>query len=167
MTWVRSGYSILVLALLFGCNSPRNDAPGDLAARAERFFRGVYGCDPTVVLELAGNDVFVSYPMFQELFGAPAIRGRANVENFARGFCSRWQDAEITVHEAVAEGNQVVLMWSFRARSTASGEAVSWGGISLFQFDDSRRIIAEIGEESEPGPFERIVDRAEGVNDSI
>jgi hypothetical protein len=133
-------------------------------ALAERFFRGVYGCDPSVVDDLAGDDIVVSYPVFEKLFNTPAIRGREAVKEFAIGFCKRWTDAQIIIHETVAEEDRVILIWSFRARNVGSGQQGkpstyqehSWGGITLYRFDEFGKIVAEIGEESEPGPIERI-----------
>lgn len=146
----------LALCLLPACNGTVGSSVADQKILAERFFRGVYGCEPSIVAELGAEDIIISYPIFQELFDAPAIRGRDRVEQFATGFCSRWKDAEVTIHEAVAEGDHVVLVWDFRARNVQSGQVSSWGGISLFRFDSAGRIVAEIGEESEPGPFERV-----------
>ena len=62
----------------------------------------------------------------------------------------------------------MVLMWSFRARDAGLGlqgnpptyQEHRWGGITLFHFDESGRIEAEIGEESTPGPVGRL---AKGV----
>jgi len=146
----------LFLCSLSGCNRAAADAAADQKAIAERFLRGLYGCEPSVVSELAADSVAVSYPVFEELFHTPAIRGRANVEQFARGFCDRWKVAEITVHEALADHDRVVLVWSTRARNVASGEDRSWGGITLYRFDSAGRIAAETGEESSPGPVERL-----------
>lgn len=145
----------VLLCGLSACTDRDVDSVADRKAAAERFFRGVYGCGPEVVPELAADSVAISYPIFQELFNTLAIRGNGNVEAFATGFCTRWKEAEVTVHEAIAEGDRVVLVWSYRARNVADGALHSWGGISLFQFDHAGRIIAEIGEESAPGPFER------------
>jgi hypothetical protein len=155
---------LLAPALLLGCVDSVDRAAPDREARAERFFRGVYGCDPSVVDELAADSVVLSYPIFQDLYGTAAFRGRNAVRSFAEGFCSRWEDARFTFHEAVAEGDHVVLVWSFRARfvgpaspaGPVPGREQSWGGISLFRFDGSGRIAAEIGEESTPGPMARL-----------
>ena len=132
-------------------------------ALAETFFRGVFGGDSSVVDELSAEDVVVSYPMFAELFDTPVLRGRQEVREFAIGFAGRWVDANITIHESLAEADNVVLVWSFQARNVGStradqsptGQVHSWGGISLFRFDGTGRIVAEIGEESTPGPFRR------------
>ena len=138
-------------------------ADADQKKSAEKFLRGVYGCDPAVVDELAGDDIVLSYPIFESLFGEGVIRGREAVKRFAAGFCERWVDAEVTVHEAIEEREKVVLVWSFRARSAGSptadeagaGEERGWGGITLYSFDPGGKIVAEIGEESTPGPFAR------------
>lgn len=131
---------------------------------AERFFRGIYGCEHSVVDKLAGDSVMVSYPIFETLFGKPTLRGRKDVKDFAIRFCSRWEVAQITIHDSIEEDNKVILLWSFKARfiglSQTNGPETntehSWGGITIFYFNDVGKIIAEIGEESEPGPFERI-----------
>jgi hypothetical protein len=145
-----------LLCQLIACNSTTVHSTAERKALAERFFRGVYGCDPSVVQELGGDDIVISYPIFQNLFDTPAIRGREAVEQFATGFCNRWKDAQITIHEAVAERDNVVLVWSFQARNVESGQQAAWGGITLFRFDGTGKIVAEIGEESEPGPVERL-----------
>ncbi len=153
----------VVVFTLSAFQAQAGNAEPDPKELAERFFRGVYACDPSVVDDLASEDVIVSYPILQRLFGVPSIRGREAVRAFATGFCERWADAQVTIHEAIAEGDRVVLVWSFRARNVGTAdkdrqptnEEHSWGGISLYYFDEAGRIRAEIGEESEPGPFER------------
>jgi len=151
---------IHLLAIAEGASA--GDA-SERAAAAERFFRGVYACGPDAVAELAADDVVISYPIFQELFDKPAIEGRQAVIDFAAGFCKRWADAQITIHEAVTQGDRVVLVWSFQGRSVAQADGKpadnqvrSWGGITLFRFNGEGKIVAEIGEESAPGPVERL-----------
>jgi uncharacterized protein (TIGR02246 family) len=137
--------------------------PGRLS-QVERFMRGVYGCDPSVVDALAADSVVLSYPIFEQLYHTPALRGRPAVRSFAEGFCSRWKEGRLTVHESLADGDNVVLVWSFRARfvgsespgGPAAGEEQAWGGITFYRFDDSGKITAEIGEESTPGPMARV-----------
>jgi hypothetical protein len=135
----------------------------ELKARAERFFRGVYGGDPSVVDDLAGDDIIVSYPVFERLFNTQAIRGQEAVKDFAAGFGKRWVDVQITIHETVVEDNKVILIWSFQGQNVGSAEEGkpptnqkhSWGGITFYRFDGTGKIVAEIGEESAPGPIER------------
>lgn len=152
-------FGILLFGLAF---SLQRDAFAQQKARAEQFFRGIYECDVSVVDALASEDIALSYPIFEQIYQTPAIRGREAVKDFSRRFCSRWAEPSITIHEAFAENNRVVLLWSFSARpvNESNAEAVediqSWGGISIFYFDEQGRIVAEVGEESRPGPFARL-----------
>jgi len=133
---------------------------------AERFMRGVYGGDPSVVDELAAADIVISYPIFQKIYDAPSIRGHEAVRNFVAHFASQWADCRLTIDEAVAEENSVVLVWSFSARNVgaldvdtpATQREHSWGGITLYRFNDEGKVAAEIGEESGPGPMARLQD---------
>ncbi len=135
--------------------------------QAERFMRGVYGCDLPAVDALAADSVVLSYPIIEELYHTPALRGRQAVRSFAKDFCSRWKDARITVDQSLADGDNVVLVWRFRGRFTgaaspggpAPGQELAWGGITLYRFDGSGKIAAEIGEESSPGPMARIAEK--------
>jgi ketosteroid isomerase-like protein len=129
---------------------------------AERYFRAVYSGDVAVVNELVSENITCTYPIFQEIFDQPAIRGREEVANFANRFSHRWTDVDISFHQIIAEGQQVVLLWSVRAQTAAAkdeGSALAvhgWGGITLIQFDAQDKIVAEIGEESTPGPHGRL-----------
>lgn len=160
-------YSWLVIPLLLvaGCTDDASSVETEeRIAAAKRFLGGVYGGDLPAVEELAAPDIVISYPIFQEIFDTPAIRGRDAVTEFARRFASRWEDARITVDEVVADGNKVVLVWSFSARAAGSAasdqpnreELTSWGGITFYRFDASGKIELEVGEESTPGPFGRL-----------
>jgi hypothetical protein len=131
---------------------------------ARRWFRGVYESDPTVVSELAAKDIVISYPIFQKLFGKPALRGKEAAKGFASGFSQRWTETEVTFHETVVKDSQVFLVWSFKGRNVGcvrddtepTREIHEWGGITLIRFNDEGKIVAEIGEESEPGPMGRL-----------
>jgi len=165
MTEPRTRTPLMTIALLLAITSAIQSAPAErpLSGVAERYFRGVYGCNPAVVQELASPDIVVTYPIFASLFGKPVLRGRDAVTAFAEHFCRKWADPELVFHDAVSDERRVVLVWSFRARDTeaASGEAESaWGGISLLRFDAEGRITAEIGEESTPGPMGRLGETA-------
>lgn len=159
---------MLLPLILAGCGG----AGSTPSARdtAETYLRGVYGCGPGLVEQTAAEDIVISYPVFESLFGTPAIRGRDAVKQFAERFCSRWSDMELKVHETVVEDDRVVLVWEFSATpagaaagetGSAAGEAnpnprESWGGISFIRLDDAGRVIEEIGEESSPGPIARV-----------
>lgn len=158
----------VLLAAMFllpaSCSSNDNEENPDRRVLAEKFLRGVYGGKPDVVDELAAEDILISYPIFQEIFGRPAIRGREAAMNFATSFSQRWVKPEITIHEAISEGQSVVLIWSISAvdaGAAVDGEAAGtsrqyWGGISVYRFDESGKIKVEFGEESTPGPGARL-----------
>ena len=159
----RSLIIILALCLFSACETSKitNQERKQLA---EQLFRSVYGGDTSQIDSLVSDDVVSSYPIFEQLFGTKAIRGRESLKNFAIGFGERWNDAQVTIREAIAEDESVVLLWSFSAKrmkteqdsSVVAGQEYSWGGITLYHFNESGKIIAEIGEESSPGPFERL-----------
>jgi len=164
--------TMAILAIGLACTGQVNrldvessGAEAELAARstAEGFFRGVYGCDPALIDRNAADGVEVSYPIFESLFETPVIRGREAVKQFSEGFCSRWIDPEITVHEAVVQADRVVLLWECSATPApaATGDArpgprESWGGISFIRLDSAGKVIVEVGEESSPGPIARM-----------
>jgi hypothetical protein len=157
---------IVVLSTIAGIASAKG--PDELRAQAEQFFRGVYGGDSSVVDKFASEKIVISYPIFEKLFKKHAIRGRDDVKKFAVRFGSKWTDTKVTIHDALVDGNKVVLIWSFQARFVNDGQqdqAASklrhWGGMSFFRFDDAGKIEQEIGEESEPGPIGRLL---AGVN---
>jgi hypothetical protein len=160
-----------LMIVVSSCSRPVPDLDEERKALAESFFRGVYGCDASVVDDLASPAVVVSYPVFETIYGAGSIKGITEVRAFAERFCGRWADPQITMHEALAEDDRVVLLWGFEARSTVPpddgvpGEArQSWGGISMFRFDELGKIVLEVGEESDPGPFARLNEERAGAN---
>jgi hypothetical protein len=153
----------IALLVLAGCGgSP--DATAEREAAAERYLRGIYECDASVADELAADSIVISYPVFQTIFGKPAVRGSDEVKKFSEHFCSRWIDGEITVDDLIYDGYDVVILWSFRAKNGIPGEDGSpptleesaWGGITLIRFNDDGKITTEVGEESTPGPSARL-----------
>jgi hypothetical protein len=153
-----------MLVLLQGCNTNNSDIEEMHKVSAETFFRGIYGGDPSVVSELGVHDIALSYPIFQTLFNSPVVIGHDAVTNFVERFSTKWKDTEITIEEAIAEDNTVVLVWSFRARDaffdpsggSSSDPVKSWGGITVYHFNQEGKITSEFGEESEPGPTGRL-----------
>jgi len=129
----------------------------DIKNLAKRFFIGVYEGDFSVVEELAAEDIISTYPIFTEIFNTPVLQGLEAYRNHVLNFSQTWKDAKVTIHDEIADGNRVVLIWSFRANSVSTNQSSRWGGITLLRFDNSGKIVAEIGEESEPGPQERLL----------
>jgi hypothetical protein len=134
-----------------------------LALKAEQYLRALYSGDVAGVDGLVSEDIVISYPAFENLFGTSAIRGRKSARDFAIHFSGRWTDQKLKIHESISQGEKVVLLWEFSARYLGSSspkppathERSTWGGITLIEFDGSGRIRAEIGEESSPGPIGR------------
>lgn len=156
-------FATILLASLASCHSLGGEVAGDRVRSAERFFRGIYSGDPSVVDELASPDIVVTYPIFATLFGTPVLRGKEAVKEFSIRFAKKWVEPEIVLDEVISEGRRVVLVWSFQARDrgdgnteTATAPVKRWGGITVFHFDGTGRIAAEFGEESQPGPFGRL-----------
>ena len=153
----------VLLTLATGCSS-QDQSEERNKNRAIAFFRGVYGGDPSVITEFAAEDISLSYPIFQTLFKSPVVVGKEAVMSFAERFSTKWKEPEIIIEEAIADRNVVVMVWSFRARDafaetsnqSNSDQKKSWGGISIFHFNDAGKILTEYGEESEPGPAERL-----------
>jgi len=130
----------------------------DLKTIAERYLRGLYGGDPSVVDELASEDIISSYPIFEQLFGTPTIRGRKAMAAFSIRFAQRWGNQHLEIFESLQESDKVVFIWGFEAQRSdqKSDDRSQWGGITLFRFNSSGQIVAEIGEESSPGPIARL-----------
>lgn len=140
-----------------------DDADAKRKQLAVKFLHGIYTGDSSVVDKIAAPDIVVSYPIFGEVFKLPAIRGRKAVRDFAAGFGKRWVDAVVTVRHVMADGDAVVLIWEFQARSTNPdnlGETEysrkAWGGVTIYRFNEADQIILELGEESTPGPLARV-----------
>lgn len=164
---IRTAVIVWAVALVVcACPGLCSEADSDRAAVAERYFRGIYSGDMTVVDDLASADILISYPIIEELFGKGAIRGREAVKAFVNGFGKKWVAPQFEFHEVVSDGDNVVLIWSFRARDAgsspagqpATNEEHAWGGITWIRFDKTGKISMEIGEESSPGPMGRLED---------
>jgi len=131
---------------------------------AEQLFHSVYSGNLEKIDSLVSDDMVASYPIFEQLFGTKAIRGREAYKKYATHFNQGWTDEQITINEAVSEDKNVVLVWSFSAlrtetapdSSVVAGKKYSWGGITLFHFNEQGKINLETGEESSPGPIERL-----------
>jgi hypothetical protein len=134
----------------------------DSVARAERFFRGVYGGKPEVIDELASDKIVISYPAFEKIYGKVALRGKDDVKVLCANFVRKWVDRKLTVRDVLVDANRVVLVWGFQARfvneeNAKPSEPVHWAGISIFCFGDGGKIEKEYGLESQPGPFSQLL----------
>jgi hypothetical protein len=171
--WLQNGGSVMYrnLIILFSfllfisCSNSRGNLNEKHKELAERFNRGVYGCNPSVIDDIAAEDIVVSYPSFETFYGKPTIHGREAVKKLSTDFCQDWTDIQITIHDLIAEGDKVVCLWTTKARKIGgtgdeepqsdSGQGI--GGITIYRFDSTGKIVSEIGEESVPGPFNRLL----------
>lgn len=156
--------AILLLSSLAGISSNNGDVGARQKVAAEKFFRGVYSGDTSVVGKYAADNIVISYPIFQTLFNSPVIEGHDSAVQFISRFSTKWKNPKITVHETITEGTAVVLIWSFQARDafydssikSNAGSEKKWGGITVYHFNQEGKINSEVGEESEPGPIGRL-----------
>ena len=131
----------LLLITAVACSRPTEDQNAEHITAAERYFRGMYSSDTTVVDALIADDITISYPIFQQLFGTPTIHGRDSVKAVVIQFASSWTEPKVEFDETIAEGDRVVLVWSFRARNVGAvgpdqpadivGAADAAGGVSV------------------------------------
>ena len=124
---------------------------------AKQFIVGAYEGNTSIVNKLAAEDIVSTYPIFSEIFNTPVLKGITAYNNFVLGFSQRWKNTNLTIHDEIAEGNSVVLLWSFKANRVSTNQSSRWGGITILRFNNSGKVVAEIGEESDPGPQERLL----------
>lgn len=159
-------FILIATALIAGCTQSQSVQIDSLKSSAKAYFSGMYGGNPSVIADLAAEDIQISYPIFQELFDSPVIEGNQAVKDFAKRFAQKWKNPKFSFNQVIAEENTVVLLWSFSATdptknsegNTLGGGRTSWGGITIIQFNEQGKISREIGEESSPGPCARISD---------
>ena len=153
---------MLTVLILLGCQDA-NQKVNQRKQLAEKYLRSVYGGEGTQLETFAHENIVVTYPAFEEILKVQAIKGRDEVKQFAIGFSKRWEGENIQINETIGEGDKVFLLWSFSAKKSNTlgidsmdvDKVYSWGGISMIQFDEANKIVAEIGEESTPGPYAR------------
>jgi hypothetical protein len=143
----RAACALAAPLLLIGCAIGEPELPAtDLGRVAENFFTGVFGCEPALLEDAAAENVVVSYPIFETVRGTPAIRGRKAVQEFSAGFCSRWSEPEITVHEVLRDGSRVVLVLGLQ-RSPAEPRL---GGVGFIVSTElGRHLILPLGRSGE------------------
>jgi len=133
-----------------------------IAARAERYFRGEYGGRPEVVDELASDRVIVSYPIFEEIYGKAALRGKEDVKVLCANFVRKWVDRKLDIREVIVDDKRVVMIWGLQARFVNNEDdepsaPIEWAGISVLCFDENGKIEKEYGLESPPGAFSQLL----------
>jgi predicted ester cyclase len=115
-----------------------------------RRFSQVWGSGDLEILdELASLDLTVHFPAFPQVIkGIPAFKERLKRLRSAFG------DVDIRIEEEIAEGDKVVLRWSFSAIHQAefppgirpTGKRLKWTGISIYRIVNGK-VVDERGEE--------------------
>ena len=153
--------ALSIIPLLVSCNA--NQHANELhKERARQYLRSVYGGDTSKIDDLITDNFVSTYPGYERLFHKPGFRGHREIKDFAAGFNKRWKDQNTVIHEVTAEADRVVLVWSFTGTrvpevdmgDSTSAEKYSWGGVTIFHFDRSGKINAEVGLEDTKGPYE-------------
>lgn len=156
---------LLLSQYLFSCRNSRENT-ADRSELARTFFEAVYTGQLDKADSLMADSMISSYAIFQQMINKSTLKGREAYLSFQEGFNERWKDRSVFIHETIAEERDVCIMWSFSATWAnldtsirvpfEFGKEYSWGGISIVSFDDSDKVIREVGEESNPGPFSRL-----------
>jgi len=117
-------------------------------AIARRFIQVWGDGNLDVIDELAAPALVVRYPIIPQV-----IQGSREFRHVIAGFRSAFPDSVLRVEEEIAEGEKVVVRWTFSGTHKgsflgipATGERVTWTGITIYRIVDGR-VAEEWGEE--------------------
>jgi len=133
-----------------------SDTTDGIVARAQKYFRGIYvSGDPAIIDELASNNIAISYPIFEQIYGKFTLRGKDDAKQLCANFTRKFEDRKITFLEVIADDDKVVLVWCFEGRWVSTGDdrpsgPVQWAGISVFRVNEDGKIDKEYGLETDP-----------------
>ncbi len=126
-------------------------------AAARRFIQVWGDGNLDVVDELAAPSLVVRYPTIPQV-----IQGSREFRHVLAGFRSAFPDSDLRVEEEIAEGEKVVLRWTFSGTHKggfmgipATGKRVTWTGITIYRIVDGR-VVEEQGEEDFLGFFRQV-----------
>jgi len=98
--------------------------------------------------ELAAPSLVVRYPVLPQV-----IRGSKAFRQVMAGFRSAFPDSALRIEEEIAEGEKVVIRWSFSGTHEgsllgipATGRKATWTGITIFRIVEGK-VVEEQGEE--------------------
>ena len=111
-----------------------------------------------IIDELASPDLSVYYPVFPDV-----IKGPEAFKQMLTRTRSAFGDRDIKVDEEIAEGDKVVLRWTwtithqgeFPPGVPPTGKRITWTGISIYRIADGK-VVEERGEEDALGFFRQI-----------
>jgi steroid delta-isomerase-like uncharacterized protein len=95
-----------------------------------------------IIDELASPTISVHYPVLPQ-----EIKGREGFKEILGKFRSAFPDGDIRVDGEIAEGDKVVMRWSFSGTHKcqlidipATGKKVKWTGITIYRIADGKAI---------------------------
>jgi steroid delta-isomerase-like uncharacterized protein len=124
---------------------------------ARRFIQVWGRGDLGIIDELASPELSVYYPSFPQ-----AIKGGEVFKALLEEFRSAFPDSNIDIEEEIAEGDKVVISWSFSGTHQGTlqggnlkgipptGKKVEWTGITIYRIADGK-VTEEKGEENTLG----------------
>jgi steroid delta-isomerase-like uncharacterized protein len=116
-------------------------------AIARRFIQAWSADNLGIVDDLAATDITVWYSHFSE-----PIQGAAAFKQMLNQTFTSFPDMQITADELLAEGNKVVVRWTYTATHRKGevfgipprGERVSVSGITVYRIADGK-VVEEVG----------------------
>jgi steroid delta-isomerase-like uncharacterized protein len=129
----------------------------DNKAVARRFI-GVWGkADLNIITELAVPELVVHYPVLPQ-----PVQGRESFQKVMANFRSAFPDSDIQTGDVIAEGDKVVVRWTFTGTHQGNflglaptGKKVRWTGITIYVISGGR-VVEEKGEEDMLGFLRQI-----------
>ena len=102
-----------------------------------------------IIDKLASSEISVYYPPFPD-----GIKGIESYKQELTKVRSAFGDADIEIDDEIAEGEKVVLRWTYSATHQAespsgipaTGKKVTWTGITIYRIVDGK-VVEERGEE--------------------
>jgi steroid delta-isomerase-like uncharacterized protein len=124
---------------------------------ARRFIQIWGQGDLDIIDELIAPNFCWQYPVSPE-----AIRGKEKFRQVMEGFRSAFPDSEIHIDDEIAEGDKVVIRWTFSGTHKGSilgipgtDKKVKWTGITVYRIADGK-VLDESGEEDLLGFFRQV-----------
>jgi len=115
---------------------------------ARRFIQVWGDGDLDIIEELAAPSLSVQYPIMPQV-----VQGSKAFRKVMENFRSAFPDSELKIEEEIAEGDKVVIRWSFSGTHQGillhfppTGKRVKWTGITIYRIADGK-IMEEKGEE--------------------
>jgi steroid delta-isomerase-like uncharacterized protein len=110
-----------------------------------------------VIEKLAAPSLVVRYPTIPQV-----IQSSREFRHVLAGFRSAFPDSALRVAEEIAEGEKVVIRWTFSGthKGTFMGipptdKQVTWTGITIYRIVDGK-VVQEQGEEDFAGFFRQV-----------